>query len=147
MERAAPSVDPLAEATGFSHVVIFDGVCNLCDASVNFIIRHDAAGTFRFVAAQTPLGEALQRRHGIDPDALESVVLLRDGKLFTESDAAAEIARELDGPWRTLSLIRFVPKPLRDRVYRFIARNRYRWFGRQDVCLLPTPELRGRFLA
>jgi predicted DCC family thiol-disulfide oxidoreductase YuxK len=75
------------------------------------------------------------------------VVLLRDGKLFTESDAAAEIARELDGPWRYLSLIRFVPKPLRDRAYRFIARNRYRWFGRQDVCLLPTPELRGRFLA
>jgi predicted DCC family thiol-disulfide oxidoreductase YuxK len=127
-------------------LVIFDGVCNLCEASVNFIIRHDAAGTFRFVPSQTPLGEALQARYAINTTSLDTVVLIRDGRLLTESDAALTIAAGLDGPWRLLGGLRIVPRPLRDAVYRWIARNRYAWFGRKDVCLIPSPEIRGRFL-
>jgi predicted DCC family thiol-disulfide oxidoreductase YuxK len=129
-----------------SHLVIFDGVCNLCEATVNFIIDHDPQGTFRFVPSQTPLGKALQDHYGINTTSLDTVVLIRDGRLYTESTAAAEIARDFDGPWRWLAAIRFVPRPLRDWAYRLIARNRYRWFGRKEVCLIPTPALRARFL-
>lgn len=138
--------DPPAAINDHSHLVIFDGVCNLCEASVNFIIAHDPRGTFRFVPSQTPLGRALQDHYHVNTGSLDTVVLIRDGRVYTESSAAAEIARELDGPWRRLAAIRFVPRPLRDGVYRLIARNRYRWFGRKQVCLLPTPELRARFL-
>lgn len=127
-------------------LVIFDGVCNLCEASVNFIIRHDPDGVFRFVPSQTPLGEALQQQYGLNTSSLDTVVLVRDGEAFTESEAAAQIAREFGGPWRLLGWVRFVPRPLRDWVYRRIAANRYAWFGRKDVCMLPTPEIRSRFL-
>lgn len=138
---------PVARASSVGHpLVIFDGVCNLCEASVNFIIRHDPRGVYRFVPSQTPLGEALQAQYGINTTTLDTVVLIRDGKVFTESDAAAQIAREFDGAWRLLGWVRFVPRPLRDWVYRRIAANRYAWFGRKEVCMLPTPEIRGRFL-
>jgi predicted DCC family thiol-disulfide oxidoreductase YuxK len=139
--------EALTRSAEHSHIVIFDGVCNLCDATVNFIIRRDPAGLFRFVPGETALGEALRRAYDIDPAELDSVVLIRDGVVFTESDAAIEIARTFEDGWRHLTAIRIIPKPLRDWGYRLIARNRYRWFGRKDVCLLPTPELRGRFLS
>lgn len=138
--------DLLPIANTHSHLVIFDGVCNLCEASVNFIIARDPQAIFRFVPSQTPLGRALQEHYRINTESLDTVVLIRDGRVYTESTAAAEIAREFDGPWRWLAAIRYVPRPLRDGVYRLIARNRYRWFGRKQVCLIPTPELRARFL-
>jgi len=127
-------------------LVIFDGVCNLCEASVNFIIRHDRDGVFRFVPSQSELGAALQRQYDINTAALDTVVLIRDGERFTESDAAVRIAAALDGPWRLLGLAWWVPRPVRDWAYRRIANNRYAWFGRKQVCLIPTPEVRGRFL-
>jgi len=127
-------------------LIIFDGVCNLCEASVNFIIRHDKDGFFRFVPSQSELGAALQQQYNINTTALDTVVLIRDGEHFTESDAAVRIAAALDGPWRLLGLGRWVPRPVRDWVYRRIANNRYAWFGRKEVCLIPTPEVRGRFL-
>jgi predicted DCC family thiol-disulfide oxidoreductase YuxK len=146
MEASGARDEMLAEAAGYSHLVIFDGVCNFCETSVNFIIDHDADGTFRFVPSQTALGEALQRKYAINTTTLDTVVLIRDGELFTQSDAAVEIARELDGAWRWLSAVRFVPRPLRDWAYRLIARKRYEWFGRKQVCMVPTAEIRGRFL-
>ncbi len=127
-------------------LIIFDGVCNLCEASVNFIIRHDNAGVFRFVPSQSELGSALQRRHNVNTAGLDTVILIRDGQVYTESDAAVRIAAALDGRWRWLSLARWIPRPARNWAYRRIANNRYRWFGRKDVCLMPTPELRRRFL-
>jgi predicted DCC family thiol-disulfide oxidoreductase YuxK len=127
-------------------LVIFDGVCNLCEASVNFIIRHDKDGIFRFVPSQSELGSALQQRYGINTAALDTVVLIRDGQVFTESDAAVEIASAFDGRWRLLGLARWIPRPARDWAYRRIANNRYAWFGRKDVCLIPTPDVRRRFL-
>lgn len=127
-------------------LVVFDGVCNLCEASVNFIIRHDKAGVFRFVPSQSELGAALQQQYQIDTGGQDTVILIRQGEVFTESDAAVQIAAAFDGPWRLLGLVRWVPRPLRDWVYRRIANNRYAWFGRKDVCLMPTPEVRRRFL-
>ena len=127
-------------------LIIFDGVCNLCEASVNFIIRHDKDGVFRFVPSQSQLGGALQQRYGVNTAGLDTVVLIRDGQIYTESDAGVRIASTFDGPWRLLGLVRWVPRPLRDWVYRRIANNRYAWFGRKDVCSMPTPDLRRRFL-
>ncbi len=127
-------------------LIIFDGVCNLCEASVNFIIRHDKGGVFRFVPSQSELGSVLQQQYNVNTTSLDTVVLIRDGQVFTESDAGVRIAANFDGPWRLLGLARYVPRPLRNWVYRRIANNRYAWFGRKDVCLLPTPELRRRFL-
>ena len=126
--------------------MVFDGVCNLCEASVNFIIRHDAAGVFRFVPSQSELGAALQQQYNINTAGLDTAVLIRDGEVFTESDARVRIAAAFDGPWRLLGLARWVPRPVRNWVYRRIANNRYAWFGRKDVCLMPTPEVRRRFL-
>ena len=131
---------------GAGDLVIFDGVCNLCEASVNFIIRHDKRGVFRFVPSQSELGQALQERYDINTTSLDTVVLIRDGEVYTESEAAVRIAAAFDDWWRLLGLVRWVPRPVRDWVYRRIANNRYAWFGRKDVCLIPTPELRGRFL-
>jgi predicted DCC family thiol-disulfide oxidoreductase YuxK len=128
------------------NLVIFDGVCNLCEASVNFIIRHDKDSVFRFVPSQSELGVALQRQYGVNTTGLDTVVLIHDGHLFTESDAGVRIAATFDGPWRLLGLARWVPRPVRNWVYRRIANNRYAWFGRKEVCLIPTPEVRSRFL-
>ena len=127
-------------------VIIFDGVCSLCEWTVIFVIRRDKAGRFRFAAAQSDAGKELQRRHGIDALEAGTMILVCDGTVYTKSDAALEIARGLDGPWRWLSAFRLVPRPVRDRVYSFIGNRRYAWFGRKDQCLVPTPELTERFL-
>ena len=127
-------------------VVLFDGVCNLCNGSVQFIIRRDPAGRFRFASLQSEAGQALLRRHGLDPDDLSSVILVEDGRAYARSDAALRVARGLSGAWRAAGALRVVPRPLRDLVYGWVARNRYRWFGRREACMVPTPELRGRFL-
>lgn len=128
-------------------VVLFDGVCNLCSGSVQFILKRDPQGLFRFASLQSDAGRRLMTEHGLDPDALSSVVLLEDGRAWQESSAALRIARRLPGGWKLLRLFSVIPRPLRDAVYRWIARNRYRWFGKTEACWLPTPELKGRFLA
>lgn len=128
-------------------VVLFDGVCNLCQWSVRFIVRRDRRGVFRFAALQSPAGRALLAGHRLaDAQAPDSVVLLEGGRASTGSTAALRIARRLDGAWPLLYALVAVPRPLRDALYRFVARNRYRWFGRQAACMPPTPELRARFL-
>ncbi|HEV2733553.1 MAG TPA: thiol-disulfide oxidoreductase DCC family protein [Longimicrobiaceae bacterium] len=142
MQTAA---DPGAREDGGA-VVLFDGVCNLCNGSVQFIVRHDPAGRFRFASLQSEAGRALLRRHGLDPEDLFSVILVEDGRAHSRSDAALRIAGGLSGGWRAAGGLRVVPRPLRDLVYGWVARNRYRWFGRRDACMIPTPELRGRFL-
>ncbi len=127
-------------------IVLFDDVCNLCNGSVQLILRHDPAGRFRFASLQSPAGQELLGRLGIDPGAMDSVILVEGDRWFKESDAALRIARRLSGPWKMLWALRVIPRPLRDGLYRLVARNRYRWFGRQETCWLPTPELRERFL-
>ena len=129
-------------------VILFDGVCNLCNGFVQFVIEHDAAGRFRFAALQSAAGQALLREYDLPtPAEPDSVVLVAEGRAYTHSAAALGILARLSGRWAALAQVgRWFPRPLRDAVYRLIARNRYRWFGRQEACWLPTPELKARFL-
>lgn len=136
---SAPETQPHA-------VVLFDGVCNLCNASVNFVIDRDPAGYFRFGALQSEEAAPLLRRAGLAPDHLGSIVLVEGGQVYTRSTAALRIARRLSGAWPLLAVFLAVPRPIRDAVYDVIARYRYRWFGREEACRIPTPELRARFL-
>ncbi len=130
-------------------VILFDGVCNLCNASVNFIIDRDPKGYFRFAAIQSTQGQALLLRHGRTElgAALSTIVVIEDGRLYEESAGALVIARHLPGLWKLLVVFRALPRPLRDGLYRWVAANRYRWFGKTESCRIPTPELRARFLS
>lgn len=125
-------------------VVLFDGVCNLCNASVTFVIERDRSDAFRFAALQSEQGRRLLTEYpGPIPD---SIVLIQEGRFYTRSDAALRIARRLGGPYPFLYPLIFLPRWLRDPVYNWVARNRYRWFGKRDSCMIPTPELRLKFL-
>lgn len=125
-------------------ILIFDGECNLCNRSIQFILRHDAHGHIHFATRQSPIGQTLLK----DSDALDanSIVVLDGKRILTESTAAIRIAREFAWPWRAMSWVWIVPRPLRNWGYRIVARYRYTWFGRRAECWLPTPELRRRFL-
>lgn len=127
-------------------VVIFDEVCVLCENSVRFIIQRDKQGQFKFAAAQSASGMALQKRYAIDAMQSNTMVLIKRDKVYTASDAALEIAKDLDGLWSMFSVLRVVPRSLRDRVYLFIANNRYTWFGRKTHCLILDAEMAKRFL-
>ena len=138
-------------------VVLFDGVCNFCDASVNFIIRHDKLGYFKFAPLQSDEGRRLANEYGFDSAtastettsdliAIDSVILVEDGTAYAHSTAAVRILRRLGPPWSWLYAMVIVPRPLRDWAYRLFAKYRYRLFGRKAQCMLPSPEVRARFL-
>jgi predicted DCC family thiol-disulfide oxidoreductase YuxK len=126
-------------------VVLFDGVCSFCNKAVRFIIRRDRNAYFRFASLQSDAGIALLAGHRQAP-RLNSIVLIENGRVFTESSAALRIARRLDGGWKAAAVLLAVPKPVRDFAYRAFARRRYRWFGKQESCMIPAPEQRARFL-
>lgn len=128
-------------------LILFDGVCNLCAWAVQFMIERDPGNLFRFASLQSELGQRLLAEHGIDTTRTDSFVLIEDGVAYTESTAALRVVRRLSGAWPLCYAGIIFPRFLRDPVYRFIAQNRYRWFGKQDSCLMPTPELRARFLS
>jgi predicted DCC family thiol-disulfide oxidoreductase YuxK len=127
-------------------IVLYDGVCGLCTRSVRFIIRRDRAAAFRFASLQSGTGRELCRRHGLDEDALDTMVLIDSGTAYTRSDAVVRVARRLDGVWKVGALGRLVPRPIREWLYRIVARHRYRWFGQRAACWLPSADLRSRFL-
>ena len=127
-------------------IVLFDGVCNLCNASVQFLIRRDKQGKLRFASLQSSVGRALSERGGLSMDAMDSMVLVEDSHWYVRSTAALRILWHCGGFWRLLYGFVIVPRFLRDAVYNAIARNRYRWFGKRDDCLAPTPEVKARFL-
>ena len=129
----------------FSSVILFDGVCNLCSGAAQFVIERDAAARFRFAALQSPVAARLIESTRIG-DRLDSIVLVEDGRVWTQSTAALRIARRLRFPWPAAYAMIVVPRPLRDWIYNLVARNRYRWFGQREACMVPTPALRGRFL-
>lgn len=145
MERKVREHQTMTEAQP-RRVVLFDGECNLCNASVRFIIDHDPHGRYKFAPLQSAAGRTLIRAHNLDADQLGSVVLIEGGAAHKKSDAALRIARGLGGAWSIVFALIFVPRFIRDAVYSFVARNRYRWFGKRDECMVPTPEMRGRFL-
>ncbi len=122
-------------------ILLFDGVCNLCTWSVQFIIEHP-----RFASLQSDAGQAHARRCDLDLDALDTFLLVEDDRCYTRSDAALRVARHLPSAWRLLGLLCIVPRAIRDPLYNLIAGNRYRLFGERDVCMIPSPELRERFL-
>jgi predicted DCC family thiol-disulfide oxidoreductase YuxK len=125
-------------------MVLFDGVCNLCNGAVRFVTRHDSAGRFDFAALQSETGARLLRvrGHGAALGELEALVLIEGTRVYTHSDAALRIARSLDGAWPLLGLLLLVPRVIRDAAYRFVARRRYRWFGRVAACPVPPPPPR-----
>ncbi len=126
--------------------VLFDGVCNLCNGTVQFVIKRDRAAIFRFASLQSDYAQRLLRQVNLPANQLYSVIVFEDGVAYQKSDAALRIARHLSGFWRWLYIFRFVPKFIRDGLYNFIATNRYRFFGKQDHCMIPTPELKARFV-
>jgi predicted DCC family thiol-disulfide oxidoreductase YuxK len=128
-------------------LVLFDGVCRLCVGGLGFIMPRDPQLRVRFAAMQSPVGQILLRRHGLPLDDFKSFAVLADGQVLQRSDAVIRIARALRQPWPVLGVIlRLLPRPLRDALYDFVARNRYRWFGVRDTCFLPTPEIAARFI-
>lgn len=137
--------EELKEMKGKS-VVLIDGVCHLCQGLVRFIIPRDPKGRFLFASLQSEIAAKLLNGAGLESGQLSTVVLLEDGVYYTESAAVLRIARRLRFPWPAAYLFILVPRPLRNALYKFVARNRYRWFGRDEQCLLPTPEIRQRFL-
>lgn len=128
-------------------IVLFDGVCNFCNGSVNFIIEHDSRNRFKFAPLQSEIAQKLLQQHGLSDPDLDSVVLIEDGTTFVRSTAALKIAQNLDGWWSRFSVFLVVPVGMRDFFYRLFAKFRYRMFGKTEACLMPTPELRARFLS
>ena len=137
-------------------ILLFDGVCNLCNGITQFVIRHDPRpGKFRFAALQSEAGQRLLREHGLPTDDLDSFVMIDGGgsaagkpsRPYLRSTAALRALRTLGFPWSLMYVFIIVPRPIRDAAYRWIARHRYRWFGKRDRCMMPTPEIQSRFLA
>ncbi|MCF7750925.1 thiol-disulfide oxidoreductase DCC family protein [Bacillus subtilis subsp. subtilis] len=127
-------------------VIVFDGVCALCSRWVGFLLRFDRRGRYRFAAMQGASGRALLHRHGLDPDDPLSFLLVEDGQAWTDTDAMLRVLDGLGGVWRVSGGLRALPRAWRDRAYRVLARNRYRWFGRHGRCYLPAPDQAARFL-
>jgi predicted DCC family thiol-disulfide oxidoreductase YuxK len=125
-------------------IVLFDGVCNFCNGSVNFIIERDSGGYFKFAPLQTETGREFIEKFGLSE--IDSIILVEDGKAYSHSTAALNVARQLDGLWSVFYIFIIVPKFIRDFFYKLFAKYRYKLFGKQDVCMMPTPEIRERFL-
>lgn len=132
MERAGP-------------VLLFDGVCNFCNRMINFAIRNDKKAKLHFAPLQSKAGEALRSSYGVEPTA-DTIVFIEKGKAYTYARAAIRVCRYLDWPAKMLYVFIIVPRFICQPVYKWIARNRYKWFGKKETCMIPTPEIRSRFL-
>ncbi|MNP34955.1 hypothetical protein D3C76_1282650 [compost metagenome] len=129
-----------------SSIVLIDGMCFLCQGATKFIIRNDPAGRFHFASLQSVLGQKLLSERGVPMESMNTFVLIEDGHYYTRSTAALRIAKYLRGLWPLTYVLILIPNVIRDTVYQYIAKNRYRWFGKSDQCMLPTPELKGKWL-
>ena len=127
-------------------IVLFDGVCNLCNSAVQFIIRHDKKNIFMFTSLQSDTGQKLLAQYDLPLNELNSFILIENNKAYTRSSGALRVIKKLKGLWPLLYGFMIVPKFIRDGVYNWVGRNRYKWFGKQDACMIPTPELKARFL-
>lgn len=128
-------------------IILFDGVCNLCNNAINFVIEHDKKDTFRFASLQSDVGRKLVMERGIDPEILDTIILIEPGVAYYEkSTAALKISQDLSGGYSLLKHFLFLPESIRDGVYNLVAANRYKWFGKKESCMIPTPELKAKFL-
>ena len=126
-------------------IVLFDGICNYCNAMVNLAIRNDKKATLKFATLQSETGKNFRRRYNI-PDEIDSVILIENEKFYTYSDAAIRIAKYLRWPAKALYALIVIPRFIRQPIYKWIAKNRYKWFGKKEQCVIPTPNVKGRFL-
>ena len=127
-------------------IILFDGVCNLCNGAVNFVIKRDPRNVFKFTPLQENVGTVLLKKYAIDPQKIDSIVLIENGNVYIKSSAALRIARKMSGLWPLLYVCMVIPRFIRNGVYDFIAKNRYKWFGRKEQCMIPTPDFREKFL-
>ncbi len=128
-------------------IILFDGVCNLCNSSVQFVIKRDKNDIFRFASLQSEAGQKLANERGINTSEIDSIILIEPQiAYYTKSDAALIIAKSLSGGWSFLGIFMGLPKGLRDTIYDWVARNRYQWFGKKDQCMIPTEADKGKFL-
>lgn len=127
-------------------IILFDGVCNFCNSSINFVIDRDVHNKFYFASLQSEFGKKLLLTFGEANSKLDTVVLIKEGKLYKKSTAALEIARELRGAWKLMYALVIIPEFIRDFIYDLIARNRYKWFGKKESCRIPDPQWKHRFL-
>lgn len=140
--------DPAVPAFADDHsIIVFDGECIFCSGWVNFVLRHDRQGRYRFITAQSPLGEALYRHYGLDSRNYETNILIEGGIAYLKSEGSLRMAAGLGFPWKLTGVLRVIPRRIRDPLYELVARNRYRIAGRRNTCFVPTPEHRARFLA
>ncbi|WP_269224966.1 thiol-disulfide oxidoreductase DCC family protein [Flavobacterium eburneipallidum] len=128
-------------------IILFDGICNLCNSAVQFVIQHDSKDIFRFVALQSDLGQEILNHIGINPKNIDSIILYEPGvAYYYKSSAAIEIAKSLGGFWHLGTIFRIIPTGIRNSLYDYIAKNRYKWYGKKESCMIPTPELKAKFL-
>ena len=131
----------------FTHsIILFDGVCNLCNGAVNFVIKRDPGNVFKFAPLQEKQGALLLKTHAIDIQKLDSIVLIENEKVYVKSSAALRIARKMSNLWPLFFVLLIIPSFIRDGVYDFIAKNRYKWFGKKEQCMIPTLGLKEKFL-
>lgn len=127
-------------------IILFDGVCNLCNGAVTFIIKHDKKDSFRFAALESAFGRELLATHNIDSTVTDSIILVRGNSAFAKAEAALHIAKKMSGLWPLLHVFNVLPNKVNNFFYDYIARNRYKWFGKKESCMIPTPALKSKFL-
>lgn len=130
----------------YHNLILFDGVCNLCNGAVNFVIDHDDKNIFRFTSLQSEIGQQVLKENGLNTQEFNSFLLVQNDKILQKSTAALTVATQLGGIWKLAAIFLIVPAFIRDMVYDGISKNRYRWFGKTESCRMPTPELKAKFL-
>lgn len=127
-------------------ILLFDGVCNFCDHSVQFVIKHNKSETIYFSALQSSFGKEQIKKAGLPTDELKSLIFIENEQIHTRSTGALKLAKHLDGIWKLAYVFIIIPRPIRDFFYNVIAKNRYKWFGEKDACMIPSKEIRERFI-
>lgn len=147
MEEQREIASYLAKTAADKKIILFDGVCNLCNSAVQFVIKHDSKDIFRFVALQSELGEKILKHIGVNPANIDSIILYEPGKAYYyKSQAAIQISKNLDGFWHFGTIFRIIPTGISNHIYDYIAKNRYKWYGKKESCMMPTFELKSKFL-
>ena len=147
MEIRSEIASFIAKTAEHKKIILFDGVCNLCDSAVQFIIKNDKKDVFRFVALQSDLGQEICNHIGVNQKMMDSIILYEPGiAYYHKSEAALKIASELGGIYGFLSVFSLLPNKITDSIYDYIAKNRYKWYGKKEQCMIPTPELKAKFL-
>lgn len=127
-------------------IILFDGVCNFCNGAVNFAIRHDKKGIIKFAPLQSAIGQQLLKQYNLPTQQMDSFIFIDGNVAYTQSTAAIKVCSNLNGLWPMCKVFLIVPKFIRDGLYNWVAKNRYKWFGEKESCMIPTPDIRARFL-